>query len=81
MIVCASCAIKHDPQTIATYLSDLLDFCKGIQNPMRGLFLRSFLNTSVRSLLPDVPGVPLNPAALLGMYAQSSGQGSATVAS
>lgn len=65
MIVCASCAIKHDPQTIATYLSDLLDFCKGIQNPMRGLFLRSFLNTSVRSLLPDVPGVPHIPPNLV----------------
>lgn len=57
MITCASCAMKDDPSTIPSYLSDLLDFCKGIQNPMRGLFLRSFLNTSVRALLPDVAGV------------------------
>jgi hypothetical protein len=57
MIICASCAMKADPATIPSYLSDLLDFCKGIQHPMRGLFLRSFLNTSVRTLLPDVEGV------------------------
>ena len=60
MIICGSCAMKADPSTIPSYLSDLLDFCKGIQHPMRGLFLRSFLNTSVRALLPDVAGVQAN---------------------
>ena len=59
MIICASCAMKADPKTIPSYLSDLLDFCKGVQHPMRGLFLRSFLNTYVRELLPDVEGMCL----------------------
>jgi vacuolar protein sorting-associated protein 35 len=54
MVLCACCAMKDDPATVPDYLADLLEFCKGIQHPMRGLFLRSFLNTSVRALLPDI---------------------------
>ena len=57
MVAAACCAIKADSSTVSAYLADLLDFCRGIQHPMRGLFLRSFLNTSVRALLPDTSGV------------------------
>jgi Vacuolar protein sorting-associated protein 35 len=53
MVVCACCAMRAEPSTVPFYLNDLLEFAKGIQNPMRGLFLRSFLGSSVRPLLPD----------------------------
>lgn len=53
MVSTACCAMKAEPKEVSYYLNDLLEVCKGIQNPMRGLFLRSFLNTSVRGLLPD----------------------------
>jgi vacuolar protein sorting-associated protein 35 len=59
MVVAACCAMKAEPRLIPAYLSDLLEFCRGIQHPMRGLFLRSYLNTSVRSLLPDSSGACL----------------------
>lgn len=49
--------MKADPGLVSYYLGDLLDFVRGIQHPMRGLFLRSFLNTSVRGLLPDTSGM------------------------
>jgi hypothetical protein len=53
MVTTACCAIKAEPKQVSFYLNDLLEVCKGIQNPMRGLFLRSFLSSSVRTLLPD----------------------------
>ena len=28
--------------------------CRGVQHPLRGLFLRNFLLTSTRDVLPDV---------------------------
>lgn len=57
MVTCACCAMRASPEDASAYLQDLLEFCRGIQNPMRGLFLRSYLNTSVRSLLPDSSGM------------------------
>ena len=62
MVTTACCAMEADPAAVSHYLGDLLDFVRGIQHPMRGLFLRSFLNTSVRGLLPDTSGARLGPS-------------------
>ena len=35
-------------------LKDLVEMSKGVQHPMRALFLRDFINTQTRNLLPDV---------------------------
>ena len=35
-------------------LKDLVEMAKGVQHPMRALFLRNFINTQTRNLLPDV---------------------------
>ncbi|KAL5248608.1 hypothetical protein ACHWQZ_G017700 [Mnemiopsis leidyi] len=35
-------------------LQDLVEMCRGVQHPLRGLFLRNFLLTSTRDVLPDV---------------------------
>ncbi|VDL98870.1 unnamed protein product [Schistocephalus solidus] len=46
-------------------LHDLVEMCRGVQHPMRGLFLRNYLLSSIRpGLLPDVDlPLPLHGAA------------------
>ncbi|CAI5441091.1 unnamed protein product [Caenorhabditis angaria] len=36
-------------------LKDMVEMCRGVQHPLRGLFLRNYLLQSTRSLLPDSP--------------------------
>lgn len=35
-------------------LKDLVEMCRGIQHPLRGLFLRSYLSQVSRDKLPDI---------------------------
>ena len=35
-------------------LKDLVEMCRGIQNPVSGLFLRSYLSQISRDKLPDI---------------------------
>jgi len=35
-------------------LKDLVEMCKGVQHPMRGLFLRNYLSQMSKDKLPDV---------------------------
>ena len=34
-------------------MKDLVEMCRGVQHPLRGLFLRNFLLQSTRGQLPD----------------------------
>lgn len=34
-------------------LRDLVEMCRGVQHPLRGLFLRNYLLQCAKSLLPD----------------------------
>lgn len=45
--------IKSNPATKKSILKDLVEMCRGVQNPLRGLFLRNYLLT-LRNILPDV---------------------------
>jgi hypothetical protein len=45
----------------AAVLSDLVEMAKGVQHPMRGLFLRSYLTHVTRDKLPDA-GTPYEGA-------------------
>lgn len=45
--------IKSNPATKRSILKDLVEMCRGVQNPLRGLFLRNYLLT-LRNILPDV---------------------------
>uniref|UniRef100_A0A0K0D4P4 Vacuolar protein sorting-associated protein 35 n=1 Tax=Angiostrongylus cantonensis TaxID=6313 RepID=A0A0K0D4P4_ANGCA len=47
--------IKCGEDTRRNILSDLVEMCRGVQNPLRGLFLRNYLLQSTRTLLPDSP--------------------------
>jgi vacuolar protein sorting-associated protein 35 len=46
--------IKSNPATKKSILKDLVEMCRGVQNPLRGLFLRNYLLT-LKNILPDVP--------------------------
>ena len=44
--------IKEYPRRII--LKDLVEMCRGVQHPLRGLFLRNYLLQCTKNLLPDV---------------------------
>lgn len=51
-----SCAIRSDVCDTESVLRDMEDMCKGVQHPIRGLFLRAYLVQQCRGLLPDDEG-------------------------
>ncbi|XP_052195655.1 vacuolar protein sorting-associated protein 35A-like [Diospyros lotus] len=46
--------IKSKEAPAKDVLKDLVEMCRGIQNPVRGLFLRSYLSQISRDKLPDI---------------------------
>lgn len=47
--------IKTNPSFRRDLLKDLVEMCRGVQHPLRGLFLRNYLLQCTRNVLPDVP--------------------------
>ncbi len=47
--------IKTNEQSRRDILRDLVEMCRGVQHPLRGLFLRNYLLQCTRNLLPDLP--------------------------
>lgn len=45
--------IKVNPISRKDILKDLVEMCRGVQHPLRGLFLRNYLLQSSKNLLPD----------------------------
>uniref|UniRef100_T1GFH0 Vacuolar protein sorting-associated protein 35 n=1 Tax=Megaselia scalaris TaxID=36166 RepID=T1GFH0_MEGSC len=45
--------IKSNPSLKRSILKDLVEMCRGVQHPLRGLFLRNYLLQLTRNLLPD----------------------------
>jgi vacuolar protein sorting-associated protein 35 len=46
--------IRADKLPRREVLRDLVEMCRGVQHPLRGLFLRNYLLQCAKSLLPDV---------------------------
>jgi len=46
--------IKVKPSSCQVILSDLVEMCRGVQHPLRGLFLRNYLLQCTKNVLPDV---------------------------
>ncbi|KAK9309665.1 hypothetical protein QLX08_000861 [Tetragonisca angustula] len=46
--------IKTTPGLKRDLLRDLVEMCRGVQHPLRGLFLRNYLLQCTRNILPDV---------------------------
>jgi len=59
LITVASTYIKSRKAPSKDVLSDLVELCRGVQHPMRGLFLRGYLAQMARDKLPD-EGSPYN---------------------
>ena len=53
MITVGTAMVKHQPDLTRDVLDDLVEMSRGVQNPIRGIFLRNFLLQSVRAILPD----------------------------
>ncbi|XP_017786600.1 PREDICTED: vacuolar protein sorting-associated protein 35 isoform X2 [Nicrophorus vespilloides] len=47
--------IKSNQMFRRDLLKDLVEMCRGVQHPLRGLFLRNYLLQCTRNVLPDVP--------------------------
>nr|KAF6408410.1 VPS35 retromer complex component [Molossus molossus] len=45
--------VKSFPQSRKDILKDLVEMCRGVQHPLRGLFLRNYLLQCTRNILPD----------------------------
>lgn len=46
--------IKSNEGSRKDMLRDLVEMCRGVQHPLRGLFLRNYLLQCTRNQLPDV---------------------------
>jgi vacuolar protein sorting-associated protein 35 len=54
LITVASVYIKSKKAPAKDILFDLVELCRGVQHPMRGLFLRNYLSQIAKDKLPDV---------------------------
>lgn len=46
--------IQSREESASSILRDLVEMVKGVQNPIRGLFLRNYLSHMTRDKLPDL---------------------------
>ena len=46
--------IKSNEGSRKDMLRDLVEMCRGVQHPLRGLFLRNYLLQCTRNQLPDI---------------------------
>ena len=46
--------IKSNELSRKDILKDLVEMCRGVQHPLRGLFLRNYLLQCTKNVLPDV---------------------------
>eukprot|EP00697_Spironema_sp_BW2_P014544 gnl/Spiro4/4992_TR2492_c0_g1_i1.p1 gnl/Spiro4/4992_TR2492_c0_g1~~gnl/Spiro4/4992_TR2492_c0_g1_i1.p1 ORF type:complete len:448 (+),score=117.23 gnl/Spiro4/4992_TR2492_c0_g1_i1:150-1346(+) len=53
LVTVASVYIKSKQAPVKDILRDLVEMCRGVQHPMRGLFLRNYMLLKVRDKLPD----------------------------
>ena len=61
LITVGTVYIKIKEYSRKVILRDLVEMCRGVQHPLRGLFLRNYLLQCTKNLLPDVPpGLPDN---------------------
>ena len=50
--------IKSNESSRKDILKDLVEMCRGVQHPLRGLFLRNYLLQETKHVLPDVIDPP-----------------------
>ena len=55
LITVGTVYIKIKEYSRKIILRDLVEMCRGVQHPLRGLFLRNYLLQCTKNLLPDAP--------------------------
>ena len=53
LITVGTVYIKTNEYSRKDILRDLVEMCRGVQHPLRGLFLRNYLLQCTRNILPD----------------------------
>lgn len=53
MITVGSVYVKLKEAPAKDVLRDIVEMCRGVQHPTRGLFLRTYLSEMVKDKLPD----------------------------
>ena len=59
MITAGSLVMENEPKSSSEIIFDLLGMIKGVQNPIRGLFVRYYLLKRIKDKLPDKDNVYL----------------------
>ncbi len=59
MITAGSLVMENEPKSSSEIIFDLLGMVKGVQNPIRGLFVRYYLLKRIKDKLPDKDNVYL----------------------
>ena len=54
MITVGAVYIKAKEASRKDILKDLVEMCRGVQHPLRGLFLRHYLLQMTKNVLPDI---------------------------
>ena len=55
LLICVgSVYVRSKEVSARDILKDLVEMCRGVQHPMRGLFLRNFLLQAAKDKLPDI---------------------------
>jgi len=54
LITVGAVYIKAKEASRKDILKDLVEMCRGVQHPLRGLFLRNYLLQMTRNMLPDI---------------------------
>jgi hypothetical protein len=54
LVLVGSVYIKSKEVPAKDVLRDMVEMCKGVQHPVRGLFLRHYLSEMTKDKLPDV---------------------------
>lgn len=67
-LAAGACYIRGSEAPAKLVLRDVVEMCKGVQHPTRGLFLRAYLVQAMRGLLPDT-GSPYEGAGACGLAA------------
>lgn len=54
LVTCAAAYIQSGEAPPKEVLKDLAELCKGVQDPLRGLFLRYYMSQMMKDKLPDI---------------------------
>lgn len=55
LILVGSVALKKKVDSVVNIVQDLHEMCRSVQHPIRGMFVRYYLITTLKTLIPNSP--------------------------